>query len=115
MAVNALAGSSRKELSSEWHGSEPIEKPEANRQCTPHLPTKVGKVSLYVREHASRKYRKANKNFYEPGTVFCFAVRQNMGDGWRSQPRMLNAHCSIGVLNARWRGLSQQSKQSSLS
>ena len=27
-------------------------------------------VSLYVREHASRKYRKANKKFYEPGTIF---------------------------------------------
>ena len=31
---------------------------------------KMSKVSPYVREHSRRKYHKANKKFYEPGTVF---------------------------------------------
>jgi integrase/recombinase XerD len=31
---------------------------------------RISKVSLYVREHDSRKYTKANKRFYEPGTIF---------------------------------------------
>src|SRR5258708_30832112 len=31
---------------------------------------RIGKVSLYVREHSSPNYVKANKKFYEPGTIF---------------------------------------------
>ncbi|HEY6372319.1 MAG TPA: hypothetical protein VIX37_17215 [Candidatus Sulfotelmatobacter sp.] len=33
------------------------------------------KVTLYVREHSSRKYTKATKKFYEPGTVFVLRYR----------------------------------------
>jgi integrase/recombinase XerD len=34
------------------------------------IPMRISKVSLYVREHSSRKYVKANKKFYAPGTIF---------------------------------------------
>ena len=41
------------------------------------------KVSLYVREQGTRKITKANKKYYEPGTVFVLRY----GSTWETSAR----------------------------
>jgi|SRR5450432_2115812 len=38
---------------------------------------KISKVSLYVREHSTRKHKPANKRLYEPGTIFVLRYRSS--------------------------------------
>jgi integrase len=66
---------------------------------------KISKVSLYVREHSSRKYRKANKRFYEPGTVFVLrygSTWETVGEVSLVEAERARLHKSVELLGG-WR------------
>jgi hypothetical protein len=66
---------------------------------------KISKVSLYVREHSSRKYRKAKKRFYEPGTVFVLrygSTWETVGEVSLADAERARLHRSVELLGG-WR------------
>jgi integrase/recombinase XerD len=68
---------------------------------------KISKVSLYVRDHSSHKYRKANKKFYEPGTVFVLrygSTWETVGEVSLVEAERARLHRSVELLGG-WRAL----------